>query len=278
MCKHLLSIGAGLSAALFSATFAGAHDLWLVPEQFTVSPRAKVAVALNTGDTFPVSESAVKPERIERASLVTSDGSTPVPASRTAGTSTVVDVIAPRAGGGMIVEVVLKPVTTKQPRDGFDEFIKHEGLDRVAELLAREPSRREAESRVYAKYAKTLLRVGKRRKGATLYSKPLGHRLEIVPEADPFSLKAGGEFPVRLLFDGKPLALARLVVGSAAAETAKQSTMPGVRTDVGGRAVPRLEGSPGPHYVHAVHMIPAEGRTDVQWETFWATLTFEPGR
>lgn len=277
MGKHVLSIGAGLSAALLSATLACAHDLWLVPAKFTVSPRATVAVALNTGDTFPVSESAVKPERIERASLVTSEGATPVPASRTAGTSTIIDVIAPRAAGGMIVEIVLKPVTTKQPRDGFDEFIKHEGLDHVAELLAREPSRREAESRAYAKYAKTLLRVGKGRKGATLFSKPLGHRLEIVPEADPFSLKAGGEFPVRLLFDGKPLALARLVVGSAAAATAKQSTMPGVRTDAGGCAALRLDGSTGLHYVHAVHMIPAEGGTDVQWETFWATLTFEPG-
>jgi len=34
----------------------------------------------------------------------------------------------------------------------------------------------------------------------------IGHRLKIVPQADPFSLKAGEKLPVLVLFDGKPLA------------------------------------------------------------------------
>lgn len=103
---------------------------------------------------------------------------------------------------------------TKQPRASFDEFVKHEGLNAIGAQLARMSERPAEERRTYAKYAKTLLRVGNGKGAAKLYQKALGHRLEIVAEADPFSLRRGGTLPVRLLFDGKPLAGARIVTGS----------------------------------------------------------------
>lgn len=277
MRRKTLTVAA-FGVALLSVRLVFAHDLWLVPARFVVAPGSKVAVALSTGDTFPVSEGAVKAERVERAVLVTADGSTPLTAFRVDGKTTLADVTAPRRDGGALVEVVLKPVATKQPRAGFDEFVKHEGLDDVAAQLAREPRRRDEEHRTYAKYAKTLLRVGDGRGAAALYAHPLGHRLEIIPEADPYALKAGDLLPVRLLFDGKPLAGARLVVGSTESATATQSKMAGVRTDAEGRVRLRLDTRGGAHYVHALHMIPASGRTDVEWESFWATLTFESVR
>jgi len=89
----------------------------------------------------------------------------------------------------------LKPIATKQPRASFDEFVKHEGLDEIAAQLARTSERRAEERRTYAKYAKTLLRVGNGKGASKLYQKPLGHRLEIVAEVDPFSRRPGGHFP-----------------------------------------------------------------------------------
>ncbi len=259
-------------------TLVSAHDLWLVPARFVVAPGAKVAVAMNTGDTFPASESAVKPERIERAAVITADGSTSLTTFRGAGKSTLADVTAPQSAGGAIVEVVLEPIATKQPRASFDEFVRHEGLDAVAAQLARTSQRRAEEHRTYAKYAKTLLRVGDGAGAASLYSRPLGHRLEVVPEVDPYALASGEPLPVRLLFDGEPLANARIVVGSVDARTATQSNLPGVRTDAQGRARLQPGRAGGVHYVHALHMTPAVGRTDVEWESFWATLTFEARR
>ena len=263
---------------LFLVKAVFAHDLWLVPARFAVVPGAEVAVSLNTGDTFPTSEGAVKPERIERAAIITAGGvPTPFTSFRTVDTSTVVEVITPKSEGGAIVEVLLKPVATKQPRASFDEFVKHEGLDEVAAQIARQAERRAEERRTYAKYAKTLLRIGGGKGAAELYRRPLGHRLEIIPEADPYSLKAGETLPVRLMFDSRPLANARLVIGSTDGTTATQSKMPGVRTDAEGGARLRLDKGGGPHYIHALHMIPAQNRTDVEWESFWATLTFGTG-
>ncbi len=275
--KNLAEISTTLAIVLIAAIIVDAHDLWLVPSRFSIAPGARVSILMNTGDMFPVSEGVVKSERIERAALVTADGSTPLTTFRTEGKSTVADVTAPRKSGGAIVEVVLKPVATKQPRASFDEFVKHEGLDAVIAILARAPERRAEERRTYAKYAKTLLRVGTGQGAEALYRKPLDHRLEIIAEVDPYSLKPGESLPVRLLFDGKPLAGARIVTGSTDAATATQSNMPGVRTDAEGRTRLRIEKSAGAHYIHALHMIPVVDRSDVEWESFWATLTFERG-
>jgi uncharacterized GH25 family protein len=283
LAKRLLPVAA-LSVSL--VLVASAHDLWLVPARFEIAPGASVPVALNTGDTFPVSEGAVRAERIERATLIAVGGRrTPLTNFRAEGQSTLVTITAPRRAGGAIVEVVLRPVATRQPRASFDEFVRHEGLDRIAAELARQSERRAEERRTYAKYAKTLLRIGNGRNAAELYRRPIGHRLEIVPEADPYSLRAGDALPVRLLFDGRPLAGARLVIGSTDPATATQSSMPGVRTDAEGRARLQLVsrgggggGGGGAHYIHALHMIPATGRADIEWESFWATLTFEARR
>jgi uncharacterized GH25 family protein len=275
LAKRLLPVAA-LSLSL--VLVASAHDLWLVPARFEIAPGASVPVALNTGDTFPVSEGAVRAERIERATLIAAGGRTPLTNFRAEGQSTLVTITAPRRAGGAIVEVVLRPVATRQPRASFDEFVRHEGLDRIAAELARQSERRAEERRTYAKYAKTLLRIGNGRNAAELYRRPIGHRLEIVPEADPYSLRAGDALPVRLLFDGRPLAGARLVIGSTDAATATQSSMPGVRTDAEGRARLQLVSRGGAHYIHALHMIPATGRADIEWESFWATFTFEARR
>ncbi len=278
MCKkYSLPIIIASLTVLILTSLTFAHDFWVVPSRFIIAPGATVSVALNTGDQFPVSDSAVKSERIELASLVTAGGSTPFMSYRTEGKSTMVDVAAPRQDGGAIVEVVLKPLATKQPRASFDDFVKHEGLDAVSALLAREPQRRAEERRTYAKYAKTLVRIGTGKGAAAVYREPLGHRLEIVPEADPYSLKTGEMLPLRLYFDGRPLAGARVVMGSTDTATATQSKLPGVRTDAEGSARLPLDKKGGVHYIHTLHMIPATG-ADVEWESFWATLTFEARR
>jgi len=53
------------------------------------------------------------------------------------------------------------------------------------------------------KYAKSIISTGE---GKSSISKPLGHRIEIVPLKDPRDLKPGETIPVKVLFEGKPLA------------------------------------------------------------------------
>ena len=46
------------------------------------------------------------------------------------------------------------------------------------------------------------------------------------------------------------------------------------RSDQNGRATFAID-EPGPWLVKAVHMVPAAAGTNADWESFWASLTFE---
>src|ERR1019366_1931483 len=78
----------------------------------------------------------------------------------------------------------------------------------IATTLADYPSA--ADSAHYFKFSKGLLHLGQPHQG---YDRILGHRLELVPKADPFGVAVGGTLPVEVRFQGKPLANASVEIG-----------------------------------------------------------------
>lgn len=65
------------------------------------------------------------------------------------------------------------------------------------------------------KFAKLLLPGG----SAAAYTQPLGHRLELVPLDNPFALQPGMTLRLRVLFEDKPLAGAKLELGTQKLES-----------------------------------------------------------
>ena len=120
---------------------------------------------------------------------------------------------------------------------------------------------------IYSRCAKSLLSVGPSGDG---FDRVLGLELELVPEKNPYALKPGESLPVRLLHRGKPLAGALVVAISKASPEDRIA----IRSDGGGRAELRLD-RPGLWMVKAVHMIPAPAGSAADWESLWASLTFE---
>ena len=59
----------GLAVAV-SAALLSAHDFWIVPTGFEIAPGNAMEVRGQTGVRFPVSVSAVTPERIAEARLL----------------------------------------------------------------------------------------------------------------------------------------------------------------------------------------------------------------
>ena len=124
---------------------------------------------------------------------------------------------------------------------------------------------------VFSRCAKSLLAVGGG-SGAG-WDRVFGERLELVAEKDPYTLTGGGELPVRLLYEGKPLAGVLVVALQRDRAGAKVSA----RTDAKGHVRLKLDRA-GLWLVKAVHMSPAPAETGADWESFWASLTFEaPG-
>jgi nickel transport protein len=78
----------------------------------------------------------------------------------------------------------------------------------IATTLADYPAA--VDSAHYFKFSKALLHIGRSSSG---FDRVLGHRLELIPNADPFAVAVGGSLPVTVYFEGKPLANATVEIG-----------------------------------------------------------------
>jgi hypothetical protein len=162
------------------------------------------------------------------------------------------------------------------PAPQFNAYLKEEGLDGPLAERRRSGAEKPGRER-YRRCAKAWL-AGQDAERATT---ALGLPLEIVPLAVP------GIEPVlhaRVLWNGRPLpgALvnawrAPLGIGGSSTDAATRDSL-GIawkgRTDVRGEvSVPVA--SAGEWLVSLVHMAPCEARDEADWESTWASLTFE---
>ena len=152
----------------------------------------------------------------------------------------------------------------------FNRYLADEGLDAI--LRMRRDSGRTGTSgrEYYSRCAKSMIRVGGE-STAGLHAKVLGYTLELVPENDPFALTAGDALTLQLLYRGAPLEGVRVAAFTAEQPDAKLEA----RTDTLGRVEFVLPHA-GFWLVKAVHMIAIPPpRRKADWESFWASLTFE---
>jgi uncharacterized GH25 family protein len=246
-----------------------AHDMWLVPDWFILDEGKAIGVAVATGDLFPESDSAVAPERVAGFKLISAKGETEASSLRAEG-NYLVGQVAPDQPGNYLVALALKPRFIQLAAKDFNEYLEHEGLKGILAARAGQ-GRSNAEGReFYTKFAKALIQVGGRNDDT--YAKVVGHRIEVVPQANPYGLKAGATLMAKVLFDGKPLP--DVQIGFGHDRYGKQGFAFTTRTDKDGLAKIPLVNT-GRWYVHALHMQPHANTKDADWESFWATLTFE---
>ena len=103
-----------------------------------------------------------------------------------------------------------------------------------------------------------------------MFDRPMGLRLELVAESQPESASGTALSSFRLLYEGAPLA------GALVTATKPGTAEPGLaaRTGVDGRVSFRLR-SPGMWRLAAVHLVDPPRKLDADWESLWASLTFE---
>jgi uncharacterized GH25 family protein len=148
--------------------------------------------------------------------------------------------------------------------------LKEEALEHVASLRERRGQSHADVRELFIRCAKTLVRSGP---GAgRLPDRAVGLELELVAEADPASLQPGQELPLRLTYQGRPLAGVRVV----AVNQRNPWDRLAARSDQDGRV--RLRLTDGATWmVRAVHMVEAPGGAKADWISYWASVTFDAG-
>lgn len=242
-----------------------AHDMWIEPTTFWPQTGQIVAVRLRVGqdmlgDPLPRDTSLIKQFIVEdsagRKPLVGRDGSDPAGFLRVA------------APGLLVVGYSSNPSSVELDADIFNQYLKDEGLDAIAALRSRRNETRAAAHELFARCAKSLVLSGPASAGQG--DRRLGFTLELVAERNPYAIGPGEDLPVRLTYEDRPLAGALVIAMNRLNPSEKLA----VRTDKEGRVRLRLHAG-GMWLVKAVHMIQAPAGSNAQWQSYWASLTFE---
>lgn len=251
---------------LLSGSALQAHEFWIEPTAFQPAPGQRVGVRLRVGEQFRGDPVPRDPKSIERFALIGPEGETPV--EGVANTDPAGFVAVARPG---LYQIVYDGALATTDLDGekFEKYLGEEGLERISSLRAGRGQTAAPVKEVYSRSVKALIAVGGT--AGQGHDRVAGLPLELVPERNPYTLAAAGaRLPVRLLHRGKPLAGALVVAIPRGRPAAKVSA----RSDARGRVELPLDGA-GLWLVKAVHMMPAPAATGADWESLWASLTFE---
>ena len=254
-----------LIIAISLTTSALAHDTWLIPDQFNVAPKSTVTLDMTSGMEFPKLDVGPKPERVQSAQCRLA-GKTFDITNKTAGPNSL-QFKTELADAGVATfwvklparAIELKPEEVKEYLDEVD------APDALRKQWAEMKEQRWRES--YTKHPKTFARVGDPASDGS-WAEPAGMFLEIMPEKDPTGLKAGDDFPVRVLKDGKAFtgfSLNAVSAGQTKGETRK--------TDSEGRVTFRLDAA-GRWLLRGTD-IRKSTQPDTDWESDFTTLTLE---
>ena len=103
--------------------------------------------------------------------------------------------------------------------------------------------------------------------------KDSGQKIELIPLDNPYSIKAGSEISVRLLYDGQPLAGAR-VMGTYDTFS-KEHDVYAHTVETNNEGIVRMPiDQPGLWMIRANHMIPLNGDPKADWQSYWTNISF----
>jgi uncharacterized GH25 family protein len=250
----------------FAAASLLAHDFWIEPSTFRPAVGASVGIALRVGEGFRGDPVPRTPERIVRFVLVSQSRETPiegVPAHDPAGVARISEP------GLQIVGYRSNTSKVELEAEKFEQYLKEEGLESIVAERARRGESQKPSREIYSRCAKALISSGGGA-GRSGHDRALGFTLELVPEKNPYALRPGSSIPFRLEHRGRPLAGALVVALNRDAPEKRLSA----RTDARG-GVSFVLARPGAWLVKAVHMVPAPPDSGADWESLWASLTFE---
>jgi len=257
-----------------------AHDFWIEPASFRPHAGAPFAIELKVGD-FAVGDSVARNDsRTVDFTLHGPDGVKPVVGRDGA---TPAGFVRVESEGLYVLGYRSHPTAVELDAAKFEGYLREKGLDSVAAERARLGESTQPARERYSRCAKSIVRVGTH--GSQEFDAMLGYPLEIAPELNPCDLFAAGatpaRLPVRVFFDGAPLANALVAAldldAPARPESGAHAEPILARTDSQGRASLPLPRS-GRWLLAVVHMQRAANRAEADWESYWASLTFETTR
>ena len=155
--------------------------------------------------------------------------------------------------------------------DKFNAYLTEDGIENILALRKQRGELGKPARELYQRCAKTMLQVsGVAQTGLIRFGTNTGMPLEIIPQQNPYALKAGDELAVEILFEGKPLPNAVVRTWQRAGQSAMAQAR--YRTDARGQVRVKITAA-GQWMISLVRMVPLTTPT-ADYQSYWASYTF----
>lgn len=251
-----------LSAALFG------HDLYIHPRLFRFTPGQAGTVEFHNGEGFPESQVSPVLARLKGTQVLSPQGAQPMTNVRIVGKAGMADFKAPAAPAFLVVGYTVPNFIELDPAK-FEDYLAHEHLTAISDWRKSHNESAKPGREFYSKYVKTVLHTGA---PDAFVTRPTGAPIEFVPLDDPATKKPGDKLTVQIFFHGAPAPNLHVEAAYAFGKDVKERPMG--RTNSQGLIDIPID-TPGLWKLHAIHMQRRQDTKQADWESHWASLTFE---
>jgi uncharacterized GH25 family protein len=266
--RALAACAAGLCIA--AATAAAAHDFWVQPTRFWTAPNAVVPTSLQVGHGKDRVRWDSDIRRITAFRSLGPDGVKDHMAELRVSAMEQDHPVKFGPAGAYILYLTTDHAQSELPSLRFNDYAKTEGLTLALAQRDRTASSDKPGRELYTRRAKVFVQVGPASAAPDpKMTKPVGLSLEIVPEVNPYAPNPGASLPVRILFEGKPLAGATVKLNNLDFDFRPIETH---LSDAAGRAVFNMPKA-GVWQLNVIWSKPIKDRK-ADFETTFSSLTF----
>jgi len=269
-----------LVVALFSS-----HDMFLKLDSYFLQPDTEATIRLFNG-TFAQSENVIIRNRMIDVSLV-GNGKRMTQDTTQWSEQDNATLLSFKTGapGTWVAGVSTRPNDIAMDAAAFNKYLEHDGIHDMLKWRKENNTLEEDAVEKYAKHVKTIFQVGDKKTDD--WQTELGYPIEFIPTSNPYDLKPGDKFGVKLLFEGQPLRGQLVTIDAARAghddhghdhaegeeHTHDEGTL--LRTDVRGELTFPIDHE-GVWYLRTINLVESQ-EAGLTHESNWATLTFEVG-
>ena len=252
---------------------ATAHDFWVQPSLYWMSPNTLATLTLQVGHGPFRQRSPIPARRIERFQAIDPTGASIDLRDRLRlglrGQDG--DFQFQHPGAYVLVLQTDGEAQTHLPSIRFNDYLQAEGLTPALTQRARSHRMDADGSERYSRCAKSLLQIGAAGAGPQgQVTIPAGLPLEIVPEANPYSMPRPSSLPVRVMYEGHALAGATVKLTDLSQDAIPFEVHV---TDRNGRARFIMPSS-GTWLLNVIWTKPLPGTAETDFETVFSSLSF----
>lgn len=268
MTRHNFRRNLFLGAALLiAAPLALGHEFWIQPSAYHAAPDALVKVHLLVGSQFPGDPVARDPDRIVKFASFGPTGEQPIAGRDGMDPAGLVRFKQP---GVYTLAYQSNPAPVTLEAAKFEEYLRDKGLEKVIEARAGAGQSASDAHERFSRCCKSLVRVGDGPSEG--FDRTVGLTLELTVLDDPFAAKPGGTLRFRIDSQGTP---SEGLLVKAHSPDHPDEVM-SARSDADGMVSFTLPYD-GMWLVAAVQMTEAPKDSGAEWDSLWASLSFEIG-